>query len=116
MRKQQLVAVIAAIFAYTVWDQLRRSISPWIDSTLTAIGVPHLIVQLILLVLPQVLLLEVVLKLLFLSLTFRSPKFVPAQPEDWKGFNQDKLNDDTSELEKLGLYTSLITGFYLIGL
>lgn len=102
MRKQQLVAVIAAIFAYTVWDQLRRSISPWIDSTLTAIGVPHLIVQLILLVLPQVLLLEVVLKLLFLSLTFRSPKFVPAQPEDWKGFNQDKLNDDTSELEKLG--------------
>lgn len=102
MKKTQLAIWIATIFYYIAWDQLRRSISPWIYSNLTAIGIPHLTVQLILLALPIVVLLEVVLKLFFLSLTFRSPKFVPAQPEDWKGFNQDKLNDHTSEFEKLG--------------
>lgn len=101
MRKTQLVTWIATIFFYIAWNQFGHFISAWIYSNLTAIGIPHPIVQLILLVLPLVLLLEFILKLLLLS-AFRSSKFVPAQPEDWKGFNQDKLNDHTSEFEKLG--------------
>jgi hypothetical protein len=100
--KTRIIAFTIAIAANILWSTVGVSISNWIYLTLTKIGIPTPIVQLILLILPLVLLLEIVTKILFIQLAVGPAKFISTEPELWPHLDRDELERYTFELEKLG--------------
>lgn len=102
MSQSKLVTWTAFITACIFWNHFKSPISSGIYLSLTKIGLPIFIVQLILLALPHVLLLEIGVKLLILQTAIPSVKFVPTQAESWQHLNHKELARYTFELEQLG--------------
>jgi hypothetical protein len=99
--KTYLITWVAIILAQGVWSSIGKPISSWIYWSLTSIGCPIPLVQLILVILPIFLLLEIVVKILLLQ-SAPPQKFIFTQAELWPHINQDELNRCTFELEQLG--------------
>ncbi|MDJ0703880.1 MAG: hypothetical protein QNJ46_11425 [Leptolyngbyaceae cyanobacterium MO_188.B28] len=87
---------------YVAWNFLGHRVSSLIHLTLTSIGFPAPLIQLILFALPLILLLEVVVKLLLFQMGITPVKFVSTQPESWPNLDKDELIRYTFELEQLG--------------
>jgi hypothetical protein len=98
----RIIAFSVIIAANILWSTVGISISNWLYLTLTKIGFPSPIVQLILLVLPLIFLFEIVIKILFVQQAAIPLKFIPTQPEVWTHLDRDELDRYTFELEKLG--------------
>ncbi|HBE21306.1 MAG TPA: hypothetical protein DEG17_04570 [Cyanobacteria bacterium UBA11149] len=102
MTKNKIVTWTAIIIVFIIWNLFRDSVSFWIYLSLTKIGLPMPIIQLILVVLPPILLLEIIIKLLFWQIAMPPLKFVSTQAESWQNLNQYELACYTSILEELG--------------
>lgn len=90
------------IVFFTSWTLYSPFLFMLISLILTKIGLPVSIVRSIMIVLPQILGLEIVVKLLFILFAFRPLKFIPTQTNLWHQLDQDALTGYTSELEQLG--------------
>jgi hypothetical protein len=105
--KNKLITWTATIAVFTVWTLYSPVLFILINLILTGIGLPFPIVHLILMILPQILLLEIVIKLLFILLVFPPLRFIPTQADLWPQIDRYALTGYTSELEQLG-FTQVI--------
>ncbi len=102
MNKTKLITWIVTIATIVTWNSVSVAIFHWLNAVLVKIGLPRPIVELILLVLPLILLLEIVTKLLFVLLAVPPLKITQVPASSWSDEHQNELQLYTSKLERIG--------------
>jgi hypothetical protein len=102
MNKTKLITWIVTISTIVTWNSIGGSIFHWLNGILVKVGLPTPIVNLILLLLPLILFVEIVTKLLFITLALPTVKFTQVTASSWSSEDRDELQFYTLELEQIG--------------